>query len=364
MSGDERCFYDHDDGSILALQIWPLRSFDEVEVLVDTLSGAACIDGTPLDVGGRLATAGCTVTGVTIGAHVELVFGNDAWTFAATLVPPRHASADHVAFLLEFRDRQLAAAGGEPQAVDPPSPEAAALDRYIPADAPGGLSPPGGIVADFESLGRLTEEEMTLPQSDWDFLQRRVSTRARLWTGPGGYHLAVIVTEFPYEVLAGLHLGTLEGTAYRPIVADAARSIDDLLAVDATPAEEGAAPFVVEAFRRGRLEFQIAASGPDLATSEQLASSVAADVHRLAPSEGPTAPLHPPGALVSLVQAALATAVVGAAALLLRRLLAGRAHRVTPLRPPTPVVTDVGDRGQRSVAPAGASRPSRSAPAQ
>jgi hypothetical protein len=342
VSGFETCYYDHDDGSVLALAAWPLRPFDEVQVMVDGLSAASCIGGAPIEVGGRAATAGCTVRDATFGTSVALVFGNDSWTFVATLIPPGESSAEQVTFLLELRDRQLAAAGGEPRPVEPVSPEAATLDRYMPAKVPGGLSPPGGIVTSFDSLGRLTDEELTLPQSDWDFLQRRVSSRARLWTDPGGYYLAVIVTEFPYEVLAGLALGSLEGSAYRPIAADAARAIDDLLAVDATPA--GAAPFVVEAFRRGRLEFRIAASGPDLATSEQLASTVAADVHRLAPSGGPRAPLHPPGALVSLGQAVLATAVVGVGVLLLRRLLAGRARPVPPLRAPTAVITDVGDR--------------------
>ena len=294
---------------------------------------------------GGAATAGCTVRDATFGARVYLVFGNDSWTFVAMLVPPGDGSAEQVTFLLELRDRQLAAAGGEPRTVDPVSTEATALDRYMPAEVPGGLSPPGGIVADFDSLGRLTDEEMTLPQSDWDFLMRRVSTRARLWMGPGGYYLAVIVTEFPYEVLAGLALGTLEGSTYRPIAADARRSIDDLLAVDATPADQSAR------HRSWSWRSAVGAWSSGSPRRDPI-SRRASSWHRRSPRTF-TGSLRPAARRHHSTRRAHSSASgkrssrrpsSDAAALLLRRLLAGRARPVTPLRPPTPVVTDVGDR--------------------
>ena len=82
-------------------------------------------------------------------------------------------------------------------------------------------------------------------------------------------------------------------------------------------------------------------AGPDLIVGENLASAIAAQINAKAPQAGPTSPIHPPRPIVSLAQAALLTALVGAAFLGVRRVFAGRADRPVPLGSPPPIVMDV-----------------------
>ena len=74
----------------------------------------------------------------------------------------------------------------------------------------------------------------------------------RVWVRPDGYVLVVVVTQYAYEVLAGLALGTFDGGAYPAIeVSGAGASIHDLQAVTIRGSAHGDA-MVYEGFRRGR----------------------------------------------------------------------------------------------------------------
>ncbi len=156
--------------------------------------------------------------------------------------------------------------------------------------------------------------------------------------GPAG-GLAVIATEYPYDVLAGLALGTFEDGRYAAIESTAAPAVVDLLAVE-IPLVSGDGNFTLESFRRGRLGYQIMAFGDDASEREALASQAAVAAAALAPP-GASAPIQPPSAARSIVQAVVATALVIVGALAIRRLLAGRARRLAPVAPPAPILVDV-----------------------
>ena len=82
------------------------------------------------------------------------------------------------------------------------------------------------------------------------------------------------------------------------------------------------------------------AFGDDASEREALASQAAVAAAALAPP-GASAPIQPPSAARSIVQAVVATALVIVGALAIRRLLAGRARRLAPVAPPAPILVDV-----------------------
>jgi hypothetical protein len=339
--GSDMCSYEGGDGVSIGVLMRSLRPFDDAGEMVDTIAKLACASGTLLDVGGRADTLGCNVEVPGLPTQTDVVFANDSWQFTIIRLADSPPSPDEVGALLALRDQQLEAAGGERTTTRPDPEDASRLDRFLPDEVPSGLFPPGGVTSDRQSLGTVSEGEIELPPSTYDFLERRTVTRARFWVHNGGYGLAVVVNEYPYEVLAGLALGTFEGSSYAPIDTPAGGLIENLLAVDASAISEGDSRFVIEAFRRGRYQFMVVASGPDVASTEALASEVVLRVAELAPTNGATAPVQPPSTVLSILQAALVTGAFVLGAMLLRRLVGGRARRSPPLQQPQPQVDDV-----------------------
>ena len=300
----------------------------------------------PFGVGGRADTAGCIAPASDeLGSHVELVFANQSWLFSVVLLPVGSGvTAQDTDLALHVRTAQLALVGGEPAARDHDAstpPDASALEPYLPSAGPAGFLPQNGITTDLDTFNEQTLGDL-MSADQRAFLSDHTTARVRLWmaaASDGG--VAVIVTQYPFDELAGLALGALgDGEAGdAPIDAPGAAGIADVVSIE-TPLGSGEGHFTIEAFRRGRMAFQVAAFGGDSARREQLASSMATAVAALAP-EGASSPLHPPGVARSLGQAALATALGVAAALGLRRLAAGRAVRPAPVESPAPSVVDV-----------------------
>jgi hypothetical protein len=321
----------------LDVTMYSLPPVGELGVMVELMAGRLCSGGTSLEVGGRIDTIGCT-----FGSTQTMVFGNASWLFVVNRFSNATPTPSQLASLMTFRDQQIEAAGGErPITERSDRSDGSHLDRFLPDAVPAGWLPASGITTDFEPLGGVSADESVLKPGDWEFLQRRSGTRARVWTRDDGYTLGVLVSEYPYELLAGLALGVFNDPSYRPIDSSAAGTIEHLIAVDARTAARSNLPFVIEDFRRGRYEFQIVVSGPDMATSEALASEVALLVADLAPAEGSTAPVWPASELAKVAKAMLVTAAVVVAALTLRRMIGGRARRSPQLQRPQPAVADV-----------------------
>jgi hypothetical protein len=340
------CLYSGPGASAMGIFAHPLAPTEYPAIWVDIYRQSSCDSAKPFDVGNRADTAGCIVPASDeLGSRIDLVFANQSWLFSVVLLPGSAGVTTHDTELaLHVRTVQLALVGGEPAAPDHASsvpPDASDLDPYLPSAGPAGFLPSNGITTDLDTFNEQTLGDL-MSANERAFLSDHTTARVRLWmaaASDGG--VAVIVTHYPFAELAGLALGALEDgdAGGAPIEAPGAAEIADLVSIE-TPLVSGDGHFTIEAFRRGRLAFQIAAFGGDSSRREELASSMATAVAGLAPG-GPSAPLRPPGVARSLGQAALATALVVAAALGLRRLAAGRAARPAPIEPPAPRVLDV-----------------------
>ena len=282
------CIFVDGDGVHLAVQLRPLGPADDVDTLLDGMAQFSCDGATPIDVGDRADTVACTADDGAGGSQTFVVFANDAFQVDVIRFASSALTSDQAAALLGLRDRQLAAVGGERTAPAAPAADGAHLDRFLPTPAVDDLFPPGGVTVDLDVFGGIEPTE-ALTAEGLEYLRRRSTGRVRAWTRDDGFSVAVVVTEHFHELIAGLSLGALEEDPYTALPTPAAGAFEDLVSVDGTAQSVDGSAMVVEGFRRGRHEFEIIATGPDLAGAAELSSLFVPLVVDLAPTDGPTA---------------------------------------------------------------------------
>ena len=159
------------------------------------------------------------------------------------------------------------------------------------------------------------------------FVSKHSSERLRVWLDPANGSAAIVdLTDYPYELFAGIAAGTALSSGFEAVPASEIDGLDSVPDVRAWRTR-GDQPQYFARFRRGTITALIAvAEGSDAARARATLAALAHLQFDAMPS-GSTAALHIPSPAKSAATSGSLIALIGVAVLAIRRVRAGRVRR-------------------------------------
>ena len=212
--------------------------------------------------------------------------------------------------------------------VEEVAPRASRLDDIMLVSPPvSGLGDGADLTAGgFSCDPTLNNSEIT------QFLSTHSTVRTRAWTNVATGSLAAIeLTDFPYELFAGVAAGTSLSPAYQPVSPGGIAGLTAIPNVRVWRRDGGQAQYFAR-FRRGTIMALVTVTADrDPTIASRMLASLALAQFRAMPDGSPAA-VQLPGPVGSIVRSGALIALIGVGALATRRAHAGRVTRTAVLR--------------------------------